>query len=157
MPKFNVTRRVPFSADKVFAVAADVANYRAFLPLVRRSSIRNAKQLPDGRESFDSELVIAYKKLGIQETMQSQVTLDKATNTVVSTSSDGPMKHLHAEWRIEALGPEASEIHFSVDYALKSRSLQFVLSGMFDLVVRKIMTAFENRVREIYGVKEAAS
>ena len=39
------------------------------------------------------------------------------------------------------------EIEFTVDYALKSRSLQFLLSGMFDLVVRKIMNAFEARAR----------
>lgn len=151
MPKFNVTRRVPFTVDQVFGIAMDVANYRHFLPLVKRSVVRNRQTLPDGRESFDAEMAVAYKKLGIHETMTSHVIIDRDARTVTSTSSDGPIKHLHAVWKINAIGPTDCEIDFTVDYTLKSRSLQFILSGMFDMIVRRIMTAFENRAKELYG------
>lgn len=157
MPKFNVTRHVPYSAAQVYAVAGDVANYQAFLPLVKKSIVRGRKQLPGGLEVFDSELIITYKKLGIKETMSSQVTLDPATYTVVAASADGPLKYLNAEWKIITAGPNACDINFTVDYALKSRSLQFVLSGVFDMAVRKIMTAFEQRVKDLYENKAAVS
>jgi len=34
MPKFSVSRSVPYTADQVFAIARDVARYTEFLPLV---------------------------------------------------------------------------------------------------------------------------
>lgn len=151
MPKFSVTRRVPYSVDQVFAVAGDVARYKEFLPLVRKSFVRNLEKLPDGRETFDGELLIAYKKLGISETIIAKVTIDRAANVVTSKAIQGPVQHLDSEWRIVPVTPTSCDIHFNVDYALKSRSLQFILSGMFDMIVRRIMTAFEERAKELYG------
>jgi coenzyme Q-binding protein COQ10 len=76
---------------------------------------------------------------------------------VTSESHEGPVKHLNAEWRIVEAGPGACEIHFNVDYALKSRSMQFILSGMFDMIVRRVLTSFEERARLLYGTKAAVS
>lgn len=155
MPKFSVTRRVPYSVQQVFEIAADVESYRKFIPLVTRSLVRNLRELPDGRDAFEAELTITYKKLGISETMTSQVVVDYDSLTVTSTCADGPVKSMLAVWHIIPLGSDACEIRFEVDYTLKSRSLQFILSGMFDMIVRKVMTAFENRARQIYGTTSA--
>ena len=157
MPKFNVSRKVPYSVDQVFAISADVAQYRTFLPLVSRSVVRSRERLPDGRETFDADLTVIYKKLGIEETLTSRVVVDRSKHTVTAQSSDGPVKHLNSEWRILPAGPGQSEINFTVDYQLKSRTLQFVLSGMFDMVVRKIMSSFEERAHKLYGESTAAS
>jgi ribosome-associated toxin RatA of RatAB toxin-antitoxin module len=46
-------------------------------------------------------------------------------------------------------------VNYSVDYTLKSRTLQFLLNGMFDLAMRKIMAAFEKRAAMLYGSKAA--
>jgi coenzyme Q-binding protein COQ10 len=151
MPKFNVSRSVPYSAEQVFAIASDVAHYRYFLPLVKRSVVRNVTELSDGRRTFDGELTVAYKKLSIEEVMVSRVTVDPANLTVTAESSQGPVKRLVAEWKIVATSENRCDINFSVDYELKSRTLQFVLSGMFDMAVRRVMTAFEERARELYG------
>jgi coenzyme Q-binding protein COQ10 len=156
MPKFNVTRHVPFTVDQVFHVASDVANYREFLPLVKRSVVLGRAKLPDGRESFDSELHIIYKKLSIHEVMQSRVTVDPVRKIVMSDSSQGPVKHLNAEWRIAPAPQGGSDINFAVDYEMKSRALQYILSGMFDMAVRRIMTAFEDRARALYGAEVAS-
>lgn len=151
MPKFSVTRSVPYSAEQVFAIAADVEHYKYFLPLVKRSIVRNVQELPGGGRTFEGQLTIAYKKLSIEEVMVSQVTVDPANQTVTAESSQGPVKRLMAEWKIVSTGDNSSDINFSVDYELKSRTLQFVLSGMFDMAVRRVMTAFEERARDLYG------
>ena len=156
MPKYNVTRKVPFSADQVFAIACDVGQYRTFLPLVKRSVVRNRLRMPDGRETFEAELTVLYKKLGIEESMTSRVTVDAATKTVMAESIDGPVKYLNSEWHIVSSSRAECEISFTVDYQLKSRALQFVLSGMFDMIVRRILTAFEDRARKLYGGARAA-
>lgn len=151
MPQFSVTRSVPYSAEQVFAIARDVARYKEFLPLVRRSLVRNAKTGDDGVETFEGELTISYEKLRIEEVMTSRVTVDPAVMTVTARSNEPPMKRLVSEWRIVATGENRCDINFSVDYELKSRTLQFVFSGMFDLAVRKVMSAFEERARVLYG------
>lgn len=151
MPQFSVTRSVPYAADQVFAIARDVARYRDFLPLVKRSLVRNVKAHDDGRETFEGELTVAYEKLRIEEVMTSRVTVDPTALTVTALSNQGPVKHLESEWRILPTAENRCDITFTVDYQLKSRTLQFVLSGMFDLAVRKVMNAFEERARALYG------
>ena len=151
MPQFSVSRSVPYSAAQVFAIARDVARYKEFLPLVKRSIVRHAKTDEQGRETFEGELTVAYQKLGIEEVMASRVSVDPEALTVTARSDQGPVKHLVSEWKIVSTGDNRCDINFSVDYQLKSRMLQMVLSGMFDMAVRKIMSAFEERARALYG------
>ena len=47
MPKFNVTREMPYKAAELFAIAADVDSYKDFLPLVESS--RTFDRERDGR------------------------------------------------------------------------------------------------------------
>ena len=151
MAKFSAMRSVPYSVEQIFAIAGNVGEYPAFLPLVKRSVITNVIDLPDGKKSFAADLHFAYPKLGINDTLRSHVVVDPATCTVTATSNEGPVKSLVCEWKILARAKGGSDIHFTVDYTLKSRSLQFLLSGMFDLMVRRIMTAFEERAKKLYG------
>lgn len=151
MPKFSVSRNVPYSVEQVFAVVADVARYREFLPLVAESSVFNLRELENGKTSFDSDVRYAYKKLNISDTLRSHVVVDPSAHTVTATASEGPVKSLHTEWKILPGATGGSDIHFTVDYTLKSRSLQFIVSGMFDMAVRKIMNAFEERVRSLHA------
>lgn len=151
MPQFSVTRSVPYTAEQVFAIARDVARYKDFLPLVKRSIVRHAKTHEDGTESFEGELTVSYTKLGIEEVMTSRVVVDPAAMTVTARSDQGPVKHLVSEWKIVGTGENRCDINFTVDYQLKSRMLQMVFSGMFDMAVRKVMSAFEERARTLYG------
>lgn len=151
MPKFSVTRSVPYTAEQVFAIARDVASYKEFLPLLKRSIVRHAKTHEDGTETFEGELTVAHDKLRIEEVMRSRVTVDPKALTVTARSNEGPVKHLESEWRITATGENRCDITFTVDYELRSRMLQMLFSGMFDLAVRKVMSAFEDRARKLYG------
>ena len=151
MPQFSVTRSVPYTAEQVFAIARDVAKYKEFLPLVKRSLVRGAKTDEQGREHFEGELTVAYDKLRIEEVMTSRVTVDPEALTVTARSEQGPVKHLVSEWKIVPTGERRCDINFTVDYTLKSKMLQMVLSGMFDMAVRKVMSAFEDRARQLYG------
>lgn len=151
MPQFSVSRSVPYTAEQVFAIARDVARYKEFLPLVKRSVVRGAKTDEQGREHFEGELTVAYDKLRIEEVMTSRVTVDPEALTVTARSDQGPVRHLVSEWKIVPTGDNRCDINFAVDYTLKSKMLQMVLSGMFDMAVRKVMSAFEDRARQLYG------
>jgi coenzyme Q-binding protein COQ10 len=152
LPKFSVTRRVEFSPEQIYAVVADVASYKDFLPLVERSTVRGRKPTVDGLEKFNADVVVAYHPLRIQEEFSSQVEADANRRLVTTVSSGAAVKRLFGSWQIEGLGPNSCAIHFSVDYEMKSMMLQMLMSGMFDSAVRKIMNAFESRAAKLYNV-----
>ena len=151
MPKFNVKRRMPHSAKQLYDIAADVASYKDFIPLVRKIAIGNRETSAKGVETFDAEMTVTYKKLGIEETTLSHVTANPHDLTVTAHADQGAVKSLDTLWRVHRIDDKCCDVEFSVDYTLRSRSLQFLLSGMFDMVVRRIMTAFEERAKKLYG------
>ena len=84
---------MPYSAEQIFAIVADVGSYKEFLPLMTQSRVMHRKTLPDGRESFDADLDHrAMTSCGIDETMHSHVIVDRASSTVTAHSADGPVK-----------------------------------------------------------------
>jgi ribosome-associated toxin RatA of RatAB toxin-antitoxin module len=75
----RLAQRALFGPEQVFAIARDVARYKEFLPLVKRSIVRNVTTQDDGRETFEGELTVASDTLRIEEVMTSQVTVEPAS------------------------------------------------------------------------------
>jgi len=151
LPRFTATRRVNFSPQQIFDVVADVGSYKEFLPLVERSTVRNRKPAVDGYESFNADLVIGHKKMGIHESFSSQVETSSANLSVNAVSSGNAVKKLISSWQITSVEGNKSDITFAVDYEMKSHLLQILLSRMFDHVAKKVMGAFEARAEELYN------
>lgn len=151
MPKFSTTRRVNLTVEQAFAIAADVASYKDFLPLLKRSVVRGEKKRVGDTETFDADLQVAFEKLGLRETFTSHVISDAKDQTVTATSSDGPMKALKAVWRILDADNGNADVSITVDYTMKNMMLQMVAGGLTDFAAQKIMQAFEDRGKALYG------
>ena len=151
MPKFSTTRRVNITVEQAFAIAADVASYKDFLPLLKRSAIRGERKRVGDTEIFDADLQVAFEKLGLRETFTSQVTCNTSDHTVTARSSDGPMKALKAVWKIQTAHDGKTEVSITVDYTMKSMMLQMVTGGLTDFAAQKVLQAFEDRGRALYG------
>ncbi len=150
MPKFSTTHHVNFTPEQIFAVVADVGSYKEFLPLVERSTVRNRKPAVDGNENFGADLLVGYKKMGIQESFSSQVQTSLKDLSVSAVSSGNAVKKLISSWKIAAVEDGKSEITFAIDYEMKSPLLQMIMKAMFDNAARKIMGAFEARAAKLY-------
>jgi coenzyme Q-binding protein COQ10 len=156
MPKFHVTREMPYRAAELFAIAADVDKYKEFLPLVESSRTFDRERPADGIEHFKGELRVRYKKLHIDETFVSDVIAEEKSFRVASRAQGHLFDHINAEWRFSDRKSGGATVEFQVDYKAKSRSLQFFISGMFDYMVRKINNAFEARARELHSARSVA-
>ena len=156
MPKFNVKRKYPYSAEQLYSVAADVANYNKFIPLVRGSRAWNREKGEDGTEAFKASLTIVYKRLNINETVNSDIVIDPNAMTVKATSADGILKSLNSLWKVYELPEGGSEVEMDVDYTMNSKMMQVLVSSVFDLALRRIANALGERVEKIYG-KQAAT
>ena len=155
MPAFKASRLVAVPPDVAYAVAADVASYKTFLPLLERSTIRGAVTEIDGIKSFSAELAVGYAKLGLQEAFVSRVACDSVKRTVAATSQDGPFKDMRTVWSIRDVGGR-SDVLIAIDYSMRNMLIQFAVSSAMDMAVQKVMTAFEARAKSIYNVSKTS-
>jgi coenzyme Q-binding protein COQ10 len=147
LPTFDTTRRVPFTADQMFAVVADVERYPEFVPLCERLVVHERKQAGPDVELIAS-MSVGYK--AIRETYKSCITLKPAAKEIDVAKVDGPFSHLTNRWRFRDV-PGGSEIYFHIDYAFASHMLSLLMGTVFDKAVRKYTEAFEARARALYG------
>lgn len=150
MAHVSVKRAVPLSLHQVYAIAADVASYKNFLPLCTRSSIRGAVAEEGGVKRFAADLQIAITKLGLNESFTSRVEADELNKTVLATSQDGPLKNLHALWTMKSIDGARSEVAITIDYELKSKLMQMAVSSMMNYAVGRVLDAFEARGAKLY-------
>ncbi|MDP9137265.1 MAG: type II toxin-antitoxin system RatA family toxin [Pseudomonadota bacterium] len=148
MTLVTVARRMPFRPADLYAIIVNVEAYQEFLPLCGHSRVWNRSVDGAGVERFCAELSITYDRLAISERLRCDVVADPRALTVTAASRDGPVRRLDNRWALEAV-PEGTDVIFRLDYVMASRMLQFLLSGLFDYAMRKIMTAFEERARTL--------
>ena len=151
MKRERLVRWVPFLPEQVFPIVAGVEKYEQFLPLCTRSRMWDRATGSDGVEQFEAELTIDYPKLNIHEQFTSTVFTDPHRLTVKASSRQPPVRHLECIWALKA-SRSGTEIEMVLEYEMNSRTLQFLLHGLFDYAMRKVMAAFEDRaLRQLLG------
>ncbi|MGI9478454.1 MAG: type II toxin-antitoxin system RatA family toxin [Hyphomicrobiaceae bacterium] len=153
MPSFQTTQAVPFTAQQMFDLVADIEAYPEFLPLCEALRIRERRTNADDYPQLIADMTCGYK--AIQETFTSRVTLKSEKLEILVEYVDGPFSHLHNLWRFEpapkTYAPGGSAAHFHIDYAFKSPMLGLLVGAMFDRAFRRFLVAFESRAEQIYG------
>ena len=151
MPTFETTRRVPFTAEQMFAVVADVERYPEFVPLCERLVVMT-REAGSTHTTLTATMSVGYH--AIRETFTSRVTLRPQRREIDVAKIDGPFARLTNRWRFRDIpGGGGSEIHFHIDYAFASRMLALLMGTLFDKAVRKYTEAFEARARALYGAE----
>lgn len=155
MPVFKTSRRVAVPPAAAYAVAADVASYKDFLPLLEHSLIRGNITEIDNIKTFNAEVAVGYAKLNLRETFFSRVVCDANKHTVTATSQEPPFKHMTAIWTIRDVNGQ-SDVSISIEYAMRSLFLQFAIAAAMDTAINKIMTAFEARAKAIHSASKTS-
>lgn len=147
MPNHAETRTMPYSAEQMFDLVADVARYPEFLPWCAAARVRSVT--PEGeREVMAADLVISFKVF--RERFGSTVTLWRAGNEIITDYLDGPFKHLHSTWKFRDTDT-GCEVDFSVDFEFRNAILQKVIGVVFNEAMTRIVRAFEARAHDLYG------
>jgi len=142
MPSHSESRVVPYSADLMFVIVADVERYPEFVPWT--VALRILKRHRDG----DSEILIAQTLVGFQalrERYKSRAVLDSKARTIGVTQIDGVFRTLNTQWRFTPLDEKSCRVDFAIQFEFKSRVLSAVAGRAFGLVVTQMTKAFEER------------
>lgn len=144
MPHHHERRVVPYTADQMFDLVADVERYPQFLPWCTAVRIRSREG-----NVFTADLLAAFG--AFREKFTSRVTLHKTGRTITVEYLDGPFKHLKNNWKFEPQADGGCVVDFDIDFAFKSRALEMLISKVFTKAVMKMTAAFDTRAHALYG------
>jgi coenzyme Q-binding protein COQ10 len=147
MPSHSETRTLPYSAQQMYDLVADVARYPEFLPWTAAARIRSRKEEGD-HEVMLADLVVSFKVF--RERFGSRVTLWPERSRIDTEYIEGPFKHLHSRWEFRDV-EGGSEVHFEVDFEFRNVILQKAAGLFFFEAMQRIVRAFETRARDLYG------
>lgn len=130
-------RLLPYSAELMYGIVADVEQYPKFLPWVVALRVLTRRE-----NHMTAEMAVGYGAL--RERYTSDVTLDPATRRIDVVQIKGPFKCLENHWRFT---PKESgcEVEFSILFEFRSRLLHGVAGRAFEKVMLKMADAFEAR------------
>jgi len=142
MPGIRETRRMPYSAEQMFDLVADVGRYQEFLPWVVATRVRS-----DSETEMVADMLVGFKAL--KEKFTSRV--EKRRAEVIRVHYvDGPLRDLDNSWTFRDV-EGGCEIDFSVDFAFRNPIFEKIAGQYFDRAFRKMVSAFEERAAELYG------
>ena len=149
MPSISETRRLPYSAEQMFDLVADVSRYAEFLPWVAATRVRS----DDGAEMI-ADMLVGFKSL--REKFTSKVTKARPERIEVQYL-DGPLRDLDNVWLFRPLGEAACEIDFSVSFSFRNALFEKLAGQYVDRAFRKMVAAFEARAEELYGSSNSSA
>ncbi len=144
MPGIHETRILPYSAERMFDLVADVGSYGEFLPWVVATRVKS-----DDEAEMVADMLVGFKSL--REKFTSRVEKRRPEEIRVHYI-DGPLRDLDNRWFFRPLGDEQCEIDFSVDFTFRNPLFEKLAGQYFDRAFRKMVSAFEDRAAQLHGV-----
>ena len=150
MPFHQETRILPYTAEQMYAVVADIEAYPQFLPWCSKIIVRKREQ--EGAVEFvTAEMFISYHTL--HQRYISGVRLDPGALTIEARHVEGPFRKLDTRWRFVPLA-SGSEVHFKIEFAFQNPLLSAVANVAFGYVASRMAEAFVARARALYRSDE---
>jgi len=144
MPTHAEQRHLPYTADQLFHLVADVESYPRFLPWCRAARITKRQG-----NSFWADLIISFRVY--RERFGSKVTLHPEERLIDVDYTDGPFRYLNNHWKFVDAEDGGCIVDFYVDFEFRNRMLQNLIGLLFNEAVRRMVAAFESRAAELYG------
>jgi len=142
MPQHSEQQFLPYSPEQLFDLVADIERYPEFLPWCVGARIVRREE-----EKVLADVIVGFKAL--RETFTSKVTFDRPSGIDVEYQK-GPFKHLENHWKFEP-AEGGCNIAFFIDFEFRSRLLKSIMGPLFGEAVRRMVGAFEERAKDLYG------
>jgi len=146
MPRASVKRLVVCNKNQLINLVLDIEKYPAFVPYCIDAKVHK-KVNSDNFVNIIADLTIG--KGPFKDTYKSDVRFNKKNNSIYVTNIDGPLKHLHNKWTFED-HKEGTEINFDVDFEIKNKLLNILMTTSFQYGLDKIADAFQDRANQLF-------
>ena len=147
MPVHSETRKLPYSADQMYDLVADISAYPQFLPWCSAARIRS-RSIQGECKTVEADLVISFKVF--RESFASRVELWNMAKKIDTQYLEGPFKHMKSSWEFVDT-PTGCDVCFFVDFEFKNAILRSIIGVVFNEAMQRIVRAFESRAEMLYG------
>lgn len=134
---------VHFSAHQMYELVKNVEHYAEFLPWCGAAGVEEI-EADNVQRAF---VEIAFK--GFRQRFTTRNTLNQDQQILICLL-DGPFRHLDGTWQFTALTPEASKVHFKLDYEFASKMLEQLVGPVFSSVANSLVDAFVKRAERLF-------
>jgi coenzyme Q-binding protein COQ10 len=140
---FSCSRELPYSAEQMFDLVADIERYPEFLDNWKKTRIVSR----DGDSALvEQEMSLAGLTLPLMTRAEFQ-----RPHGVVIVADKGPIVELTIRWTFEPDAAKGCHVRFDVSYGKAPLMLDMVLSLAFGQMGPRIVSAFEWRAHRLYG------
>jgi len=146
MPKASVKRSIECKKEQLIDLVLDIEKYPTFIPYCLDSKVYEKK------EQDSLLLIVADLTIGkgpFKDTYKSDVRYNKKKDSIYVTNLDGPLKHLENNWYFKQVD-DITEVFFEVDFELKNKFLNTVMTKSFQYGLDKIADAFQKRAENLF-------
>lgn len=132
---------VPYSAEAMFDLVADIEAYPQFLPGCTAARVRQR----DGNRVVGS-VALAQGPLKLEFTTRNELLRpERITMALV----DGPFREMDGAWEFAPLGEAGCRVSLRLRFAFQSRVADLVLGPPFESICTRLVDAFVARARSV--------
>ena len=150
MPKASVKRLIDNRKDKLIEFVLDIEKYPEFIPFCENSKIHEKND--DG----DVINIIADLTIGkglFKDTFKSDVKFNKKNDHIHVVNIEGPLNYMENNWKFVEKGNLTNgyktEVIFDIDFEIKNKFLNILMTKSFQYGLEKIADAFQERAESL--------
>ena len=146
MPQASVKRLIEVEKKNLIDLVLDIEKYPSFIPYCINSKVY--KREDKGENVF----IIADLTIGkgiFKDTYKSDVRYNKKDDTIYVTNIEGPLKYLNNRWNFNQKN-SMTEVSFEVDFEIKNKFLNILMTKSFSYGLNKIADAFQKRAEDLF-------
>ena len=142
MTQISRSAIVPYTAEQMYRLVADIKSYPEFLPWCGGTQILSANG-----EEVRASVEIAYK--GVNKSFTT-VNREIEGKRIEMSLVEGPFKKLHGIWEFSALDPHASKVSLHMEFEFSNRIIAMTLGRVFTSIADTLVDAFCRRAEQVY-------
>ena len=148
MPKASVKRLIECKKKDLINLVLDIEKYPEFVPFCYDAKIY------ENKEEVNFKKIIADLTIGkgpFKDTYKSNVEFNKKEDTIFVKNIDGPLNHLSNNWTFTDKKNGITEVNFEIDFEIKNKFLNSLMTVSFQFGLEKIADAFQKRAEELFN------
>lgn len=134
---------VPYSADKMYQLVADIPRYPEFLKWCSGADV-----LRDDGEEVIASISINFKGLNKSFSTRNRM---QPCSAIEMSLVEGLFSYFKGTWRFIPLEQDASKIELDMSFGFDNVVVQKLVGPIFSFIANQQVDAFQQRARDIYG------
>ncbi len=138
-----------YSAEEMFALVTQVAQYPQFLPWCDQAAV-----LSEEGSGMTAEVGIAFGGIHQKFTTQNTHHISPEARQVDMRLVKGPFSRLDGTWTFSPVGDgtqRACRVELQLNYGFDNFALQALVGPVFDKIAGSLVDAFVKRAEQVYG------